>query len=69
MNLTKIIIEGTTVDRAMEIVRDLRAMGLVQGTDFDFAFYKVHDGWFNSSHTEFTFYDEKHASWFSLKWR
>lgn len=56
----------------MELVRTLRLEGLIQGQDFDFAFYRAE--WDNFSHdavipkhTVFTFYTEKHATLFALK--
>lgn len=57
--------------RVMEVVRELREMGLVQGTDFDFAFNQ--SKWDNMigeipKYTIFTFYTEKWASWFALKY-
>ena len=57
----------------MQIVREMREQGLVQGKDFDFAYNKP--TFDNSSyeaverrHTVFTFYDSKWATWFLLKW-
>jgi hypothetical protein len=55
----------------MEIVRELRARGLVQGTDFDFRYNQTK---YNSidhetiapEHTVFIFYDEKYATYFIL---
>jgi hypothetical protein len=57
----------------MELVRELRAQGLVQGKDFDFAYNQTK--WDNFSyeavvpqHTVFTFYVDKHATMFILKY-
>jgi hypothetical protein len=57
----------------LDIVRELRQLGLVQGRDFDFA-YKPPQ-WDNFSgdevynkHTVFSFYTEELASWFALKY-
>lgn len=56
----------------MEIVRELRASGLRQGVDFDFAYNKPQfdDQWHEvmPRHTVFTFYVEKHATFFALKY-
>jgi hypothetical protein len=55
----------------MEIVRNLRADGLVQSQDFDFAFHQSRwDGMIGEipSITVFTFYNEKYASLFALKY-
>jgi hypothetical protein len=60
--------------KALEIVQELRDMGWVQGTDFDFAYYKAE--WDNFSNdavtpqkTVFTFYDDTNASYFVLRWQ
>lgn len=55
----------------MDIVKKLRLDGLVQGQDFDFAFYQKH--WDPMTGdvegvTKFTFYTEKYASMFALKY-
>lgn len=56
----------------MEIVRELRASGLKQGQDFDFAYNKptFDDHWHEVEprHTVFTFHVEKHATFFALKY-
>lgn len=57
----------------IEIVRDIREQGLVQGKDFDFSYHQ--STWDEKSfeavdaeHTMFKFYEEKWATWFSLKY-
>jgi hypothetical protein len=54
----------------MEIVRELRSQGLVQGKDFDFAYNQ--SKWDEMigeipRHTLFTFYNDKQATMFALK--
>ena len=54
----------------LDIVKELRASGMVQGKDFDFAFYQ--NRWDPmigdvKGFTNFTFYEEKLATWFALK--
>jgi len=55
----------------MERVRELRAASLVQGVDFDFAF---HQSKWDSMIGEipksaiFTFYTDKYATFYALKW-
>jgi len=54
----------------MAIVAEMREQGYIQRRDFDFAFYPAV---FNSEtqiprHTIFTFYDDRIASWFALKY-
>lgn len=59
----------------MEIVRELRVSGLVQGKDFDFAYHRESYDYFSSDaicviprHAIFTFYNEKHSTLFLLKY-
>ncbi len=57
----------------MDIVKDLRQQGLIQGHDFDFAFSQAkynNDGWeaVTPRQTVFTFYSEKYATLFALKY-
>lgn len=57
----------------MDIVRELRAQGLIQGHDFDFAFSQAkynNDGWeaVTPRQAVFTFYSEKYATLFALKY-
>ena len=58
-------------DDTMRIVRELREQGLVQGKDFDFAFNQSRwDDMIGEipKQTIFTFYTEKYASLFALKY-
>ena len=69
----EIVILNRKADDVMNIVRTLRDQGLVQGVDFDFAFYNAiytNDGWYETEpkKTVFTFYTEKYATLFALKW-
>lgn len=56
----------------MEKVKELRSIGLIQGTDFDFKFipysfdYETNDE--VRKHAVFTFYTEKYATFYILKW-
>lgn len=57
----------------MEIVRELRNSGLIQGRDFDFAYNQAkynNDGWeaVEPKTTVFTFYQDKLATLFVLKY-
>lgn len=59
-------------NEVMDIVRELRQQGLVQGKDFDFAFHQAK--WDNFSyeavenkHAVFMFYTEKYATLFAIK--
>lgn len=66
-----VAIEYINPARALEIVQELRDMGWVQGTDFDFAFHQ--SKWDEMigeipRHTVFTFYNDSNASYFMLRW-
>ena len=55
----------------IELVHQLKSTGLIQGTDFDFAFHQSQ--WDNMlgeipRHTRFIFYNEKAATLFALRW-
>lgn len=66
-----IIIQRRRPDEVLTIVNDLRLRGLVQGKDFDFAFNQSRwDDMIGEvpKHTIFTFYTEKHATLFALKY-
>lgn len=57
----------------MEIVRELRQLGYIQGVDFDFCYKPAqydNDGWsaIEQKHTIFTFYKDKYATLFALKY-
>ena len=67
----EIIIHNRDAIEIMDIVKKLRADGWVQGRDFDFYFHQRHwDGMIGSipSSTKFTFYTEKYASLFALRY-
>lgn len=55
----------------MEIVKELRSQGLVQGKDFDFAYHQAK--WDHMigeipKKVIFSFYENKWATWFILKY-
>ena len=55
----------------IDLVKELRASGMVQGKDFDFAFYQTRwDPMIGDvkGFTSFTFYEEKLATLFALKY-
>ena len=60
-----------SVNEIMDIVRDVRLKGYVQGVDFDFTYYPPKfdnfsgESVYNRS-VVFTFYKEELATWFSL---
>jgi len=68
--MIEIVINNWTVSRVLEVVQDLRAKGLEQGTDFDFGYYPSYfddfGGTIRQRHTVFTFYTESMATWFTI---
>ena len=72
MALTVTVIDKDPTE-IMEIVRELRGQGMVQGRDFDFAYHQArydvgsYDGVENRK-TIFTFHTEKYATLFTLKY-
>jgi len=69
--LVEILIEHRSADSVMNIVRELRKQGWVQGKDFDFAFHQRR--WDEMvgdipSRTVFKFYKEQYATFFALKY-
>ena len=66
-----ITIEDKDPTAILDIVKELRASGLVQGVHFDFAFNQSRwDEMIGEipKFTTFTFYEEKLATMFALKW-
>jgi hypothetical protein len=68
---TRIAIERRGPNEILEIVKELRASGLVQGVHFDFAFNQSRwDEMIGEipKFTTFTFYEEKYSTLFALKY-
>jgi hypothetical protein len=66
-----VIIERKDPNDILEIVKQLRASGLVQGVHFDFAFNQSRwDEMIGEipKFTTFTFYEEKYSTLFALKY-
>ncbi len=68
-----VIIKHLSPNATIDIIRDIREQGLVQGKDFEFSYHQ--STWDSNSqeaveaeHTIFKFYEEKWATWFSLKY-
>ncbi len=72
MGIRTFRIDGTYPTDIMDIVRELRVAGLVQGTDFDFKYNPPDYDWQTHEQVErytiFTFYKDKWATWFALKY-
>ena len=68
-----VIIKHLSPNATIDIIRDIREQGLVQGKDFDFSYHQ--STWDNTTyeavtpeHTVFKFHNDKWATWFSLKY-
>lgn len=66
-------IKNVDPNQTMEIVRELRAQGLMQGRDFDFSYHQAqynNDGWeqIEPKHAVFSFHTEKYATLFAIKY-
>lgn len=71
--MLKVTVYNKTAAEIMDIVRELRQQGLVQGRDFDFEYHQAYWDYSNldeakGKHTVFTFYIEKYATLFTLKY-
>jgi hypothetical protein len=72
----KVMLTAPTLDNVLDRVAELKAQGLVQHRDFDFAYFPpVIDNYtyttIKDRHAIFTFHTElgkKHASLFALRW-
>jgi len=69
--MTNITLHDRSPNEVLEMVKELRQQGLVQGTDFDFAY---NQGRWDEMIGEvpksaiFSFYTEKYATMFALKY-
>ena len=74
--MIKIQLTDAKIDTILEIVRELRQLGLVQGQDFDFAYTPEQLDFISDKgiqiivqrQTVFSFYNESLASWFGIKY-
>jgi len=66
-----ITIENRDVSNVLDIVKELKTSGLVQGVHFDFAYNQSRwDDMIGEipTYTDFTFYEEKYSTLFALKY-
>lgn len=73
MELIEIVLQYKKPSEIIEIVKEMRDAGMIQHKDFDFQYnqakYQDWSGDFVApEHTVFIFYEEAHATWFTLKW-
>ena len=70
--MIKVTLYDLYAGKVLEIVDELKSMGLVLDKDFSFAYNKPKwDGFTGDTmdrHTDFTFYHDDLATWFSLKY-
>jgi hypothetical protein len=66
-----VVVENRDVSDVLDIVKELKASGLVQGVHFDFAYNQSRwDPMIGDvkGFTNFTFYEEKYSTLFALKY-
>jgi hypothetical protein len=66
-----VVVENRNVSDVLDIVKELKTSGLVQGVHFDFAYNQSRwDEMIGEipTHTNFTFYEEKYSTLFALKY-
>jgi hypothetical protein len=73
MGIVTLFLSNIHANRTLEIVYELRDMGLVTGVDFEFKFINRTQSWILDDEeepwgAEFTFKEDKWATWFTLKY-
>ena len=66
-----VVVENRSVSDVLDIVKELKTSGLVQGVHFDFAYNQSRwDPMIGDvkGFTNFTFYEEKYSTLFALKY-
>ena len=66
-----VVVENRNVSDVLDIVKELKTSGLVQGVHFDFAYNQSRwDPMIGNvkGFTNFTFYEEKYSTLFALKY-
>lgn len=70
--MIEITILNKEVNEILDIVQELRCHGLIQNTDFDFAYSSEQRDYYGNierqKHTIFKFYNESLATWFALRY-
>lgn len=71
--MTEVKVIDADANRTMEIVRELRAQGLIQGIDFEFSYHQAKFDNFSyeaveNRHARFRFTDAKYATLFALRY-
>jgi hypothetical protein len=78
MGVEKLFVEHVDANRTLDIVYELKAMGLQNSVDFNFAYINRKQSWLTLDEdgnineepwgAEFTFKEDKWATWFRLKY-
>jgi hypothetical protein len=78
MGIRKLFVAHINANRTLDIVYELRAMGLQNGVDFNFCYINRKQGCLTLDEdgepyeepwgAEFTFKEDKWATWFTLKY-
>jgi len=73
MNIREVVLLDRSANEVLELVKELRSSGLVQGQDFDFKYQPpVWDNFsmdaVQNKRAIFYFYKEKYATFYELKW-
>jgi hypothetical protein len=66
-----VVVENRNVSDVLDIVKELKTSGLIQGVHFDFAYNQSRwDPMIGDvkGFTKFTFYEEKYSTLFALKY-
>jgi hypothetical protein len=71
--MVEVVLSNTSADKMLSIVKELKEQGLVLDKDFSFKYEPAqynNDGWsqVTSRRSVFTFYNEKYATLFALKY-
>ena len=68
--MTQVTVVDWNINRIVDVVHELQARGLVQGQDFDFAYYPAEVTADNTTRRRvvFTFYTESMATWFAISY-
>lgn len=70
--MIEVVVRHRSAVKIVDIVQELRELGLVSGDDFEFSYYKAEwdsrDDAQYTRYTVFQFKDEATATWFSLKY-
>jgi hypothetical protein len=71
--MKEIVLKYRNPTEIIDIVREMRDNGMIQGKDFDFRYNQAkYQDWSGDSvdpeHTVFIFYTEACATWFVLRW-